>query len=115
MGTYIFPAADASCPLGFIVTQAERAGFEIHSVENFGVHYALTINHWYNNWLSNEKEMTEKYGTWWYRCTVIFLAWSIIIASQGSSTVFGIVMYRNTSKFERRDNFVGDKPIAFQQ
>jgi sphingolipid C9-methyltransferase len=26
MGKYVFPAADASCPLGFVVSQAERAG-----------------------------------------------------------------------------------------
>jgi cyclopropane fatty-acyl-phospholipid synthase-like methyltransferase len=30
MGKYIFPGADASCPLAFVVSQAERAGFEVH-------------------------------------------------------------------------------------
>src|SRR5690606_13837953 len=29
MAKYIFPGADASCPLGFVVSQAERAGFEV--------------------------------------------------------------------------------------
>jgi cyclopropane fatty-acyl-phospholipid synthase-like methyltransferase len=115
MGTYIFPAADASCPLGFCVTQAERAGFEVHQVQNCGVHYSLTINHWYNNWISNEKDVVAKYGQWWYRCWVIFLAWSTIIASQGSSTVFFVTLHKNFSKFERRDNFVGPYPIATQQ
>lgn len=115
MGTYVFPAADASCPLGFITTQAERAGFEVHRVENCGVHYSLTLNHWYNNWLSNEKEVTAKYGVWWYRCWVIFLAWSTIIASQGSSTVFFVTLHRNTTKWERRNTFVGAHPIACQQ
>ena len=37
MGKYIFPGADASCPLGFVVDQAERAEFEVHRVENCGV------------------------------------------------------------------------------
>uniref|UniRef100_A0A7S2S2D1 sphingolipid C(9)-methyltransferase n=1 Tax=Mucochytrium quahogii TaxID=96639 RepID=A0A7S2S2D1_9STRA len=115
MGTYIFPAADASCPLGFCTTQCERAGFEVHRVENCGVHYALTINHWYNNWMANQKVVEAKYGTWWFRCWVIFLAWSTIIASQGSSTVFLVTLHKNTSRFERKGNFVGPYPLATQQ
>lgn len=115
MGTYIFPAADASCPLGFVVTQCERAGYEVHRVENCGVHYALTINHWYNNWVENKDKVINKYGQWWYRLWIIFLAWSTIIASQGSSTVFLITLHKNFSKFERRDHFIGPYPIATQQ
>ena len=115
MGTYVFPAADASCPLGFCTTQAERAGFEVHRVENCGVHYALTINHWLNNWMSNKKKVVDKFGEWWFRCWVVFLGWSTIVASQGSSTVFFVTLHKNTTKFERRDNFVGPYPIATQQ
>jgi len=115
MGTYIFPAADSSCPLGWVVSHLERAGFEVHSMENAGVHYALTINHWYNNWVSNKDDVINKYGQWWYRLWIIFLAWSTIIASQGSSTVFMLTCHKNTSRFERRDNFVGPNIIATQQ
>jgi len=114
MGTYIFPAADASCPLGFCVTQAERAGYEVHRVENCGVHYALTINYWLNNWISNKSKVIDDFGEWWYRCWIIFLAWSTIVASQGSSTVFFVTLHKNTTKFERRDNFVTAYPIATQ-
>jgi len=71
VGKYIFPGADASCPLSFPVSQLERAGFEvgpyaclypmhaqgvwgqIHRVENTGVHYSLTIKAWYYNWKEN--------------------------------------------------------------
>ena len=114
MGTYIFPAADSSCPLGFVVTQLERAGFEVHSVENTGVHYSLTINHWYQNWLKNKEAVVAKYGEWWYRLWVIFLGWSTIIASQGSSTVFMIAAHKNTSRFERRKPFVEAPHLSTQ-
>lgn len=114
MGTYIFPAADASCPLGFVTTQCERAGYEVHRVENCGVHYGLTINCWYNQWLSNKKAVVEKYGEWWFRLWVVFLAWSTIVASQGSSTVFMITLHKNTTRFDRRNNFVGEHVIAHQ-
>jgi cyclopropane fatty-acyl-phospholipid synthase-like methyltransferase len=126
MAKYIFPAADASCPLGWVATQVERAGFEIHRVENCGVHYSLTIKAWYDNWLKNEEQVIEKYGVWWYRCWQIFLGWSAIIAAQGSSTVFMLTLHKNhatdgasvkgeEAKFNRMDMWVGGNPIATQQ
>ncbi len=129
MGKYIFPAADASCPLGFVTSQVERAGFEVHRVENCGVHYSITIKKWYDNWKSNKEQVIEKYGERWYRMWMIFLAWSVIIAAQGSSTVFMITMTKNIKndkssvspqeaakvQFSRTDRWVGDDPIATQQ
>lgn len=115
MGTYIFPAADASCPLGFVIEQAERAGFEVHSVDNCGVHYALTINKWFHNWMSNREKVVGTFGEWWFRLWVIFLAWSTVIATQGCSTVFLITLHKNKSSFDRKGMFVGEFPIAVQQ
>jgi cyclopropane fatty-acyl-phospholipid synthase-like methyltransferase len=92
MAKYIFPGADASCPLGFVVGQAERAGFEVHRVENCGVHYSVTIKKWYDNWKTNEEAIVAKYGQRWFRMWMVFLAWSVMIGGQGSSTVFMITM-----------------------
>jgi len=129
MGKYIFPAADASCPLGFVVDQVERAGFEVHRVENCGVHYSLTIKKWYDNWVANKEAVLEKYGERWFRMWMIFLAWSAIIAAQGSSTVFMITLTKNHKNdkdsvspeerehvpFSRMDAWVGEDPVATQQ
>lgn len=126
MAKYIFPAADASCPLGFVSTQLERAGFEIHRVENTGIHYSLTIRRWYDNWMSNEDAVVAKYGQWWFRLWVVFLAWSSIIAAQGSSTVFMITCHINHKNDERSvkgedapicrmGRYVGPSPIGTQQ
>jgi len=95
MGKYIFPGADASCPLAWVIQQCERAGFEIRRTHNLGVHYGLTIEKWLNNWVKNKDEVTQKYGQWWYRLWCIFLAWSAGIAKQGSSTVWFISMRKN--------------------
>ena len=54
MSKYIFPGADASMPLSFVVKNLEKAGFEIHSVENIGIHYSITIDRWYDNWMRNQ-------------------------------------------------------------
>lgn len=126
MGTYIFPAADASCPLGWVTTQLERAGFEVHRVENCGVHYSLTIKKWYDNWMSNEKKVVAKYGQYWFRMWAIFLSWSAIIAAQGSSTVFMITCNKNhandkmsvnngKSLFSRMDTYVGRPTLSTQR
>ena len=95
MAKYIFPGADASCPLGFVVSQAERAGFEVHRVENCGVHYSVTIHKWYENWKRNEAAIVAKYGQRWYRMWMMFLGWSVIVGGQGGSTVFMITMSKN--------------------
>jgi cyclopropane fatty-acyl-phospholipid synthase-like methyltransferase len=68
MNQYIFQGADASMPLSFIVRRLEKAGFEIHSVENIGIHYSRTIQHWYHNWQSHKVQVLKEYGEWWFRC-----------------------------------------------
>ncbi len=129
MGKYVFPGADASCPLGFVVSQAERAGFEVHRVENCGAHYSVTIEKWYQNWKRNEAAIVAKYGERWFRMWSMFLAWSIIIGAQGSSTVFMITLAKNIENdkssvgpdeakqvaYSRRDRWIGQKPVATQQ
>jgi cyclopropane fatty-acyl-phospholipid synthase-like methyltransferase len=102
MNEYIFPGADASMPLSFVVARLERAGFEIHSVENVGTHYSSTIQQWYENWMANRDAVYDEYGQWWYRCWEIFLGWSVDIAKQGNSTAFQIVCNKNRETFDRR-------------
>ena len=101
MNKYIFPGADASMPLSFVVSNLEAAGFEIHSVENVGIHYSLTISRWYDNWMANRAEVVKVYGEWWFRVWQMFLGWSVEIAAQGSSTCFQIVANKNLDGFNR--------------
>lgn len=129
MAKYIFPGADASCPLGFVVSQAERAGFEVHRVENCGVHYSVTIRKWYENWMRNREAVIAKYGQRWFRMWQVFLGWSVLIGGQGSSTVFMITLTKNHKNdkstvssdeaqhvpFSRTDRWIGRKPVATQQ
>jgi len=96
MGKYIFPGADASCPLYWNINQLERGGFEVHLARNQGVHYAHTIESWYNNIVQNREEVVKKYGQFAYRRHELFLAWSTMIARQGSSTVWSIIAAHNT-------------------
>ena len=111
------------------VTQAERAGFDIHRTENTGVHYSITIHKWYENWKRNEAAIVAKYGQRWYRMWMMFLAWSVIVGGQGGSTVFMITMAKNikTDKstvspaeakdvpYSRQDRWIGPDAVATQQ
>lgn len=67
MNKYIFPGADASTPLGWVVDQLEGAGFEIKSIDTIGVHYSATLWRWYRNWMGNREKVEAKYGKRWFR------------------------------------------------
>ncbi|CAG8533510.1 2726_t:CDS:2 [Diversispora eburnea] len=81
MAKYIFPGADASCPLNWFVNQLECAGFEIYNIDTIGVHYSGTIYRWYKNWLENREKITAKYGK--------------------SATCYQIVAHKNFNAFDR--------------
>ena len=83
------------------IKQCELAGMEVHSVETIGRHYSHTLHRWYLNWLSNRKEMTEKYGSHLYRLWEFFLSWSAVASGFGTATCYQIVMHKNTNTFPR--------------
>ncbi|KAJ3416616.1 hypothetical protein HDV05_000898 [Chytridiales sp. JEL 0842] len=102
MAKYVFPGADASAPLNWVIEQCERAGYEVQSSDTIGLHYSATIYRWYLNWMKNKDKIIEKYGVRWFRVWEIFLAWSTIIARQGSATCYQLVLHKNLNSFDRR-------------
>ena len=92
MSRYIFPGADASTPAWWYTKEFEKAGFNVHSLENVGVHYAHTIHRWYQNWNKEDhrKHILEKYDERLFRLWNIFLAWSALapVVSYGSCLQF---------------------------
>jgi cyclopropane fatty-acyl-phospholipid synthase-like methyltransferase len=109
MNKYVFPGADASLPLSGMLIQMEKAGFEIHSVENVSIHYAWTIKKWHDNWLANKQQVLDTYGERWFRIWHLFLAWSVRIAEQGNAACFQVVANKNRDRFDR-SVFVGRDP-----
>ena len=101
MNKYIFPGADASTPLGFFVDKLEGAGFEIKGIDTIGVHYSATLWRWYRNWIGNQDKVKAKYGTRWYRIWEYFLAYSTIVARQGSATCYQITLVKNINSTHR--------------
>lgn len=118
MNKYVFPGADASTPLGWFVDKLESAGFEIKGIDTIGVHYSATLWRWYRNWMANREKVEAKYGKRWFRVGSLssmtvaaadlggqiweyFLAYSTIIARQGSATCYQITMVKNLNTSHR--------------
>lgn len=113
MNEYIFSGADASMPLNWDLRRIEKVGFEVHSVENIGIHYSKTIHHWYKNWMSNKDKVLAKYGERIYRMYEIFLGWSVLIARHGGSSAYQIVCHKNLNHFNR-SSFIGGMNLGEQ-
>ncbi|QPG76057.1 hypothetical protein FOA43_003443 [Brettanomyces nanus] len=101
MNKYIFPGADASTPLDFVVSSLEATSFETVSIDNIGVHYSATLYRWYKNWNANKEKIVAKYGTKWFRIWEFFLSYSTIISRQGSAACYQIVLRKNLNSYHR--------------
>lgn len=101
MNKYIFPGADASTPLAFVVSALESAGFEIVSLDNIGVHYSGTLWRWYRNWIGNKDKVVNKYGIKWYRIWEYFLSSATITARQGGASCYQFVLRKNLNSYHR--------------
>lgn len=113
MAENIFPGADASLPLNWDLTRIEKVGFEVHSVENIGNHYSITIHRWLDNWLSNKEKVLDKYDERTFRMYEVFLAWSVLIARHGGSSAYQIVCHKNLDHF-KREQFIGGVNLGEQ-
>merc|ERR1719446_1099125 len=87
MDEHVFPGADASCPMGWVITHLERAGFEVQSSINLGTHYSKTLHHWQKLWEKKKDTIVKAYGERSFRRWHVFLAWSVRTARRGGSTV----------------------------
>ncbi|KAJ3481112.1 hypothetical protein NLJ89_g12235 [Agrocybe chaxingu] len=101
MNKYVFPGADASCSLGWVVGKLENAGFEVKNIDVLGVHYSATLFRWYKNWLSNKEKVLAKYGERWFRVWAFFLAWATITSRQGGASVFQLTLHKNLNAYHR--------------
>lgn len=87
MNEHVFPGADASMPLYWVVNHLERAGFEVQRVHNLGTHYSRTLDDWLKTWRQGKDAIVAKYGIVAWRRWEVFLRWSVQAALEGSSTV----------------------------
>ena len=112
---YVFPGADASIPLHWVIKELEQAGFEVKQCDVLGSHYSATIHKWYNNWISNKENVLAKYGDRWFRIWSYFLASSTIISRNGGASVFQLTLHKNLNGFNRLQGVPSHVGINFDK
>ena len=80
---YIFPGSELD-HVGHTCDMMEICGFEVHDVEAWREHYALTLEHWYRGMMANRDEALSHVGIEKFRMWAIYLAGGCVGFGSGS-------------------------------
>jgi len=70
---YIFPGGYIPA-LSELVTESEKAGWQVMDVEAMRFHYSLTLEEWYNRTVMHRDEIVRMYDEKFYRMWLFYLA-----------------------------------------
>ncbi len=87
LAKYIFPGG-ALDDIGHTVAEMEIAGFEVHDVEGWRMHYARTCELWCERLMARKDEAIALVGEAKYRIYVAYLAGCAIAFERGSARLF---------------------------
>ncbi len=87
LAKYIFPGG-ALDDIGHTVGAMERAGFEVHDVEGWRMHYALTCRMWLDRLVGCKDEAIRLVGEEKYRIYVAYLAGCSLAFERGTARLF---------------------------
>ncbi len=80
---YIFPGSELD-NVGHTVDTMEICGFEVHDVEAWREHYALTARHWYRGLMAHREEAIAQVGPEKFRMWALYLAGASVGFADGS-------------------------------
>ncbi|TWT55107.1 Methoxy mycolic acid synthase MmaA3 [Rubripirellula amarantea] len=94
---YIFPGSELT-PVGMTTDFMENSGFEVHDVESWREHYALTTRFWCKNLSANKEEAIRLVGLERYNLWVAYLAGASGGFSAGSIKLYQVVATKRAAK-----------------
>ncbi len=94
---YIFPGSELD-NVGHTLDLLETNGFEVHDVEAWREHYALTTRHWYRRLMSRKEEAINLVGIEKFRMWAIYLAGVSVGFSDGSMHICQVVATMHSAK-----------------
>ncbi|MCU0708159.1 MAG: cyclopropane-fatty-acyl-phospholipid synthase family protein [Pirellula sp.] len=94
---YIFPGSEL-IPVGMTTDVLERTGFEVHDVESWREHYAITARHWCKNLSANKERAIALVGPERYRLWVAYLAGASGGFTAGSIKIYQVLATKKASK-----------------
>jgi cyclopropane-fatty-acyl-phospholipid synthase len=80
---YIFPGGELD-DIGHSIVAMERAGFEVHDMEAWRLHYARTCKLWYDRLMAEKEKAVAFVGEEKYRIWVAYLAGVSLAFSRGT-------------------------------
>ena len=94
---YIFPGSELDC-VGHTIDTMELSGFEVHDVEAWREHYALTTRHWYRNLMKHQDAAIGFVGEEKFRMWALYLASVSIGFADGSMHICQVVASKRAGK-----------------
>lgn len=91
----IFPGGELD-HIGMSLRNLESTGFEVHDVEGWREHYALTTEHWANRLMANKEAAIEIAGEETYRMWIVYLCGVSLAFKRGSAQIFQTVVSKKT-------------------
>jgi cyclopropane-fatty-acyl-phospholipid synthase len=97
LAKYIFPGGELD-HLGHMTECMEASGFEVHDVEGWRDHYALTCKRWSQRLEANREAAIGQVGKETYRMWLLYLAGVSIVLGDGSACIFQTVATKRAGK-----------------
>jgi cyclopropane-fatty-acyl-phospholipid synthase len=97
LAKYIFPGGELD-HLGHMIECMEANQFEVHDVEGWRDHYALTCKLWCRRLCARQEEAIRLVGRERYRMWILYLAGVGLALRDGSACIFQTVATRHSSK-----------------
>ncbi len=94
---YIFPGSELD-NVGHTIDLLEMHGFEVHDVEAWREHYALTTKHWYRRLMAGKEEAIRLVGEEKFRMWGLYLAGVSTGFIDGSMHVCQVVATKHSAK-----------------
>jgi len=94
---YIFPGGELG-NVGELVQALEASRFEVHDVEGWREHYALTLKHWSQRLAANEREAIRLVGVERYRLWMAYLVGMSLGFGDGTLRVFQVLSTKHEAK-----------------
>ena len=94
---YIFPGGELD-DIGHSIVAMERAGFEVHDVEAWRLHYARTCRLWCERLTAERERAIAHVGEEKYRIWVAYLAGVSLAFSRGTLRIFQTLASRTAKR-----------------
>ncbi|NWF37880.1 class I SAM-dependent methyltransferase [Mariprofundus sp. NF] len=94
---YIFPGSELD-NVGHTIDMMEISGFEVHDMEAWREHYALTCQHWYRQLMQRKDEAIALVGKEKFNMWTLYLAGVAIGFTDGSMHICQVVASKRASK-----------------